>query len=58
MTAERSNMTATTYQHGNATIVVYRPVDLSEKERKKREDNLCRAIALMGKEMHNRKEGR
>ena len=58
MTAERSNMTATTYQHGNATIVVYRPVDLSDKERKKREDNLCRAIALMGKAMNKRKEGR
>ena len=58
MAAERSYTETTTYQHGYATVVVYRPM-LDEKERKKREDNLCRAIALMGKEMQkNRKEGR
>ena len=56
MATERNNMITTTYQHGNATVVVYRPV-LDDKERKKREANLCRAIALMGKEMYQHKEG-
>lgn len=54
MATDHNNMTTTTYQHGNATVVVYRPM-LDDKERKKREKALCRAIALMGREMCKQK---
>ena len=45
-----SNMTVTYLTHGNAEIVVYRPI-LDDKERKKREANLQRALAAFGRAM-------
>jgi len=50
MSADHSNMTVTHLTHGNAEIVVYRPI-LDDKERKKREDNLKRALAVFGRAM-------
>ena len=56
MSADHSNMTVAYLTHGNAEIVVYRPI-LDDKERKKREDNLKRALAVFGKAMIEAKGG-
>lgn len=50
MPIDPSNMTVTYLTHGNAEIVVYRPI-LDDKERKKREANLQRALAAFGRAM-------
>ena len=42
-----------TYTYGLAEIVVHRPA-LDDKERRKREDTLRRALTAYGKEMHKR----
>lgn len=41
-----------TYVYGNAEIVVHRP-NLDDKERRKREDNVKRALAIFGRAMAN-----
>lgn len=51
MTINGEEMTVKTIQYGNAEIVIYRPANLDEKERTKRESNLCRALERFGKEM-------
>lgn len=40
-----------TYTYGHAEIVVHRPA-LDDKEHRKREDTLRRALTAFGKEMH------
>lgn len=42
------------YTFGNAEVVVYRPV-LDEKERKKREDVIIRALTEFGKDRARRR---
>ena len=49
-----NGMIVTRYTHGNAEIVVYRPV-LDEKERKKRENEIVRALTEFGKESVRRR---
>ncbi len=49
-----NGMIVTHYTHGNAEIVVYRPV-LDEKERKKREDVIVRALTEYGKDRVRRR---
>ena len=49
-----NDMIVTRYTHGNAEIVVYRPV-LDEKERKKREDVIVRALTEFGKDRVRRR---
>lgn len=49
-----NGMIVTRYTHGNAEIVVYRPV-LDEKERKKREDVIIRALTEYGKDRVRRR---
>lgn len=44
-----NGMIVTRYTHGNAEIVVYRPV-LDEKESKKRENEIIRALTEFGKD--------
>ena len=43
-------MTVREYTYGNAIIVIYRP-ELSDKERKKREERLLIALEQYGKEV-------
>lgn len=49
-----NDMIVTYYTHGNAEIVVYRPV-LDEKERKKREAEIVRALTEFGKDRVRRR---
>ena len=49
-----NGMIVTYYTHGNAEIVVYRPV-LDERERKKREDVIIRALTEFGKDRVRRR---
>ena len=54
-----ANMTTHTHSlfDGRVEVVVYRPI-LDDHERKKREEQVKRAMALVGREMmHNRKGG-
>jgi hypothetical protein len=53
-----NGMIVTHYKHGNAEIVVYRPV-LDEKERAKREAEIIRALEDFGKwRVRQRMEGK
>lgn len=53
-----NGMIVTRYTHGNAEIVVYRPV-LDEKERAKREAEIIRALEDFGKwRVRQRMEGK
>lgn len=53
-----NDMIVTHYTHGNAEIVVYRPV-LDDKERKKREAEIIRALEDFGKwRVRQRMEGK
>ena len=47
-------MQVTEYIHNGAIIVVYRP-ELTEEERKKRENNIKRALDCYGKERYEKK---
>ena len=50
-------MTVREYTYGNAIIAVYRP-ELSDKERKKREEKILIALQQYGKEVkENKKNG-
>lgn len=46
-------MQVTEYTHNGAIIVVYRP-ELTEEERKKRENNIKRALDCYGKERYEK----
>lgn len=52
-----NGMIVTYYTHGNAEIVVYRPAPdaITDKERKKREDEIVRALTEFGKERARRR---
>ena len=55
--AESGNgMIVTTYKHGNAEIVVYRPI-LTAEEEEKRNKRIVTALAQYGRAMY-RSEGR
>ena len=52
-----NGMIVTRYTHGNAEIVVYRPAPdtITDKERKKREDVIVRALTEFGKDRVRRR---
>lgn len=46
-----NGMIVTTYQHGNAEIVVYRPI-LTAEEEEKRNRRIVTALAQYGRELY------
>jgi len=55
MAGNDSGMTITTYQHGNAEIVVYRPI-LTAEEEEKRNRQIVNALAQYGRELYRNTE--
>lgn len=52
-----NGMTITTYQHGLAEIVVYRP-QLTEEEEARRNSRIVTALAQYGRELYRNERGK